>query len=128
MIRYPALIDGEAGAYGVVFPDMDGVVAMGGTVDEALINAEESLRDHALDTERSGAALAVPTPLEKVDVPLGATLTSVPLIRMSGKVVRANMQLDEDVLAFIDAEARRRSMTRTSYVTYMTRRIAQMGG
>ncbi len=128
MIRYPALIDGEAGAYGVVFPDMDGVVAMGSTVDEALINAEESLRDYAIETERRGESLATPTPLEAVVIPEGATLTSVPLIRMSGKVVRANMQLDEDVLSFIDAEARRRSMTRTAYVNYMTRRIAQMGG
>ena len=28
MLRYPALIDGEDGAYGVTFPDLPGVVAM----------------------------------------------------------------------------------------------------
>ena len=38
-MRYPALIDGEAGAYGVVFPDLPGCVAMGSTIDEALGNA-----------------------------------------------------------------------------------------
>lgn len=128
MIRYPALIDGEAGAYGVVFPDLDGVVAMGGTIDEALLNAEESLRDYAIEAEKDGETLVTPTALEKVAVPPGATLTSVPLIRISGKTVRANMTLDEDVLAFIDAEAKRRSMTRTAYVGWMTRRIAQLGG
>ena len=47
MIRYPALLDGEEGAYGVVFPDIPGVGAMGHTVDEALANAEEVLRDYA---------------------------------------------------------------------------------
>lgn len=128
MIRYPAFLDGEAGAYGVVFPDLDGIVAMGETIDEAILNAEESLRDAALDTERDGKTLAAPTPMEKVAVPVGSTLTSIPLIRESGKPVRANMMLDENVLAFIDAEAKRRSMTRTAYVSYMTRRIAQMGG
>ena len=30
MISYPALIDGEPGAFGVVFPDIDGIGAMGG--------------------------------------------------------------------------------------------------
>lgn len=128
MIRYPAFIDGEAGAYGVVFPDMDGVVAMGETIDAALINAEESLRDYALDAERDGETLATPTPLEKVVVPQGSTLVSVPLIRVSGKKDRANMMIDQDVLAFIDSEAARRNMTRTTYVEYMARRIAQAGG
>ncbi len=122
------MIDGAAGAYGVVFPDLDGVVAMGDTIDAALLNAEESLRDYAIEAEKDGEALATPTPLEKVAVPVGSTLTSVPLIRLSGKPVRANMMLDEDVLAFIDTEAKRRSMTRTAYVGWMTRRIAQLGG
>jgi len=39
MIRYVALIDGEAGAYGVVIPDLPGCTAMGAGVDEAMINA-----------------------------------------------------------------------------------------
>ena len=89
MIRYPALIDGEAGAYGVVFPDLDGVVAMGATLDEAMINAKESLRDYALECERDVAPLAPPSPLEAVTVPAGATFTSVPLIPVTGKVVHA---------------------------------------
>ena len=29
MARYPALIDGEKGTYGVTFPDLPGIVAMG---------------------------------------------------------------------------------------------------
>ena len=128
MDRYPAIVDGEVGAYGVSFPDIDGIVAMGETLDEAMLNAEEALRDYATEAEKDGLALVKPTAPEEVPVPEGCTLISVPLIRMSGRSVRANMMLDEDVLAFIDSEARRRSMTRTSYVAWMTRRIAQMGG
>ena len=45
MIRYPALIDGDKGAYGVVFPDIPGIAAMGCTVDEAMLNAEAALQD-----------------------------------------------------------------------------------
>jgi len=41
-MRYPAVIDGKKGAYGVTFPDLPGIVAMGKTLDEALVNAEEA--------------------------------------------------------------------------------------
>ena len=126
--RYPALIDGEQGAYGVVFPDLDGVVAMGETIDEALVNAEEALRDHVREARADKLPLAEPTAPERIAVPANSILTMVSLIEPSGKPVRANMLLDEDVLAFIDTEARRRAMTRTAYVSWMTRRIAQMGG
>lgn len=128
MTRYAALIDGAHGAYGVTFPDLPGVVAMGKTIDDALAHAEEALQDYAAETAKDGDELTMPTPLEQVEVPAGQTLVSIPLIRLSGRRVRANLFLDEEVAAFIDAEAARRGMTRTAYVGWMARRIAQMGG
>lgn len=128
MIRYPALIDGKEGAYGVVFPDIPGVAAMGKDIEEALINAEEVLRDYAIETERDGEELAPATPFQLVDTPPGNQLVSIPLIRTSGKSVRAGLTLDEDVAEFISAEARRRGMTRKAYITWVVRRIAAMGG
>ena len=76
---YPALIDGELGAYGVVFPDIDGIGAMGATVDEALENAKDVLIDYAIEAERDGLPLAVPSRPDAVDVPEGSELTSVTL-------------------------------------------------
>ncbi len=128
MARYPALIDGEKGAYGVTFPDLPGIVAMGTTVDEALVNAEEALRDYAIEAEKDGEKISQPSALERVDVPCGNALVSVPLIRITGRNVRAHMTLDEGVAAFIDGESRRRGMTRKTYVEWMVKRIAQMGG
>lgn len=128
MDRYPALIDGEKGAYGVTFPDLPGIVAMGNTVDEALVNAEEALRDYAIEAEKDGEKISLPSAFEQLEVPRGNTLVSVPLIRVTGRNVRAHMTLDEGVAAFIDGESRRRGMTRKTYVEWMVRRIAQMGG
>jgi predicted RNase H-like HicB family nuclease len=128
MTRYPALIDGAAGAYGVTFPDLPGIVAMGKTLDDALAGAEEALRDYAIEAERHGEEVVVPTAVEDVDAPPRCALVSVPLIRLSGRSVRANLSLDEGVAAFIDGEAARRGMTRTACVEWMARRIAQMGG
>lgn len=128
MDRYPALIDGETGAYGVVFPDLPGIVAMGESLDEALVNAEEALRDCAVEAKNDGIEIAAPSAIEDVVVPSGSALVSVPLIRSSGRRVRANMMLSEGVVEFLDSEARRRGMTRTAYVEWMAHRIAQSGG
>jgi predicted RNase H-like HicB family nuclease len=93
MARYIALIDGKAKAYGVVFPDLPGCTAMGKTIEEALANAAESLRDWVEVTETKGGMPPAPTPLEKLrrdaDVAealaRGATLAAVPLVRETGK-------------------------------------------
>ena len=127
-MRYPAVIDGKKGAYGATFPDLPGIVAMGETLDEVLVNAEEALRDYVVEAEKEGEMITPPSALEQVESLDGCLLVSVPLLRLSGRSVRANMLLDEGVAAFIASEARRRGMTRTAYVEWMTRRIAQMGG
>lgn len=67
MTRYPALLDGERGAYGVSFPDLPGIVAMGETVDEALVNAEEALRDYVIEAEGTGGAVEPPTPPDQFE-------------------------------------------------------------
>lgn len=127
-VRYPALIDGEKGAYGVSFPDLPGIVAMGDTIDQALMNAEEALRDYVIETEMDGDAIEQPCELDEVLVEPGQVLTAVPLIRQSGRSVRIHMAINEGVAVFIDSEANRRGMTRTAYVEWMARRIAMMGG
>ena len=53
---------------------------------------------------------------------------SIPLIHLSGRSIRANMMLDEGVLAFIDSEPNRRNISRTPYAEWMARRIARAGG
>ena len=73
MPHYPAFVDGEAGAYGVTFPDLPGIAAMGETVGDALANAEEAPRDYVMETERDGAQIAEASPMEKVSPPQGAS-------------------------------------------------------
>ena len=81
MLLYPAIIDGEQGAYGVVFPDLPGIAAMGETVAEALANAKEVLRDYAIETEQDGDDLVAPSSMDDVEIREGERLVSVPLIR-----------------------------------------------
>ncbi len=84
MIRYPALIDGEEGAYGVVFPDIPGVVAMGYTIADAISNAESVLRDYVIETEWDGVELTTPSPPRSIPIPEGNHLVAIPLIPTRG--------------------------------------------
>ena len=77
-MKYPVLIDGEAGAYGAVFPDLPGCVAMGCTLDEVMRNAEDAMRDWIAGMEANGQKVPEPSPLSSIAVPKGNTLTSVP--------------------------------------------------
>ena len=83
MAKYPAFIEGGGDDYGIVFPDLPGIVAMGDTLEEVFANAEEALRDYALESERDGLALIPPSASEHVRVPDGCTLTHVTLVRTS---------------------------------------------
>ena len=78
-MQYPALIDGQEGAYGVIFPDIPGVCAMGVTVADALGNAAVALQDYALEAERDGEDLALPSAMQSITPPDGNRLVSVPL-------------------------------------------------
>ena len=44
-VRFVGLLDGKAGAYGVVIPDAPGCAAMGKTVEDAIQNAGKALRE-----------------------------------------------------------------------------------
>ncbi len=79
-MRYPAIIEGGGDDYGVWFPDIDGIGAMGRTIDEAQIAAREVLRDYGIEADRDGRLLAVPSAREDVEVPPGSELTTIRLI------------------------------------------------
>ena len=78
-MKYPALIDGEAGAYGAVFPDLPGCVAMGDTLEAVLRNAEDAMRDWIASMEANGQRVPEPSPLSSITIPEGNTLTAISL-------------------------------------------------
>ena len=80
MTRYPAVIDGERGAYGVVIPDMPGACcAMGATVDEALSNAEAALTDFVDLLNEKGETIPPPSAVENVELEPGEMVAFVTL-------------------------------------------------
>ena len=92
-LMYPAVIDGELGAYGVMIPDMPGVCcAMGNTVDEALAHAEEALIDLITMLEMVAYVKVVRKPLVPVRAAaaeLGVSVGRVRQLCLSGLIVGA---------------------------------------
>ncbi len=129
-MRYPALIDGERGAYGIVFPDIKGIAAMGRTSDEVILNAAAVLQDYAIEMERDGLALVKPSALEDIEVPAGCVLTSIVLVPAAPDKpsVRLNIMLDAGIAEFIASESKRRGMSRKNYLEWIVRHTAQVGG
>ncbi|TWA58058.1 putative RNase H-like HicB family nuclease [Azospirillum baldaniorum] len=132
MSRYVVLVDGKAGAYGVTVPDLPGCSAMGATVEEALANTVEAMRDWAEVTEEVGGAVPVPQAAEALRADpyvaealgAGAMLATVVMVRETGRPVKANLSLDSGVLATLDAEAKRAGLTRSAMVEALTKRMA----
>ena len=85
MTKYPAVIDGEKGAYGVVIPDIPGAcVAMGRTVDEALAGAEEVLAEFVELILADGDQIPKPSAAEDLELEPGEMVAYVTLKIPSG--------------------------------------------
>ena len=128
-MRYTVLIDGKAGAYGVVFPDLPGCSAMADTIDTALSAAAAAVSDWIKTVEANGGTVPPPTTADALlhdpDVAHalaeGAVLANVFVVRATGRPVRANLSLDEGIVSAIDAAARRRGVTRSALVEILAR-------
>ena len=129
MARYVALIDGQPGAYGVVFPDCPGCTAMGETVDDALASGTRALREWMADRVAAGLAPPPARPVAEIrcdpdaaeDFEAGAIVASVPLLLDAGRSVRANLSFDAGLLEAIDEAARARGLTRSAFLASAAR-------
>lgn len=126
MKYYTAIIHkDEDSAYGISFPDIPGCFAAADDWEDVPAKAAEALdlwfEDAPEVTPSSMGAL-----LKRNDVRAaqadGATLITLPYIQMDGKQERANISMDRGLLRAIDATAKARSMTRSSFLASAARR------
>lgn len=128
-MRYIAVIEGEPGAFGVVFPDLPGCTAMGDTINEAMSNAILALSDYAEDVVEVGTMPEPTVPSTPADLDdetrdaltRGALLAQVPLILETGKTKRANISMDTGLLDLIDETAKLRGLTRSAFLASAAR-------
>jgi predicted RNase H-like HicB family nuclease len=129
-LRYIAFIHKEPDSiYGVSFPDMPGCFSAGDTIDDAVRNSVEALSGHVRLLEADGDPVPVPRDFDAImsDKELesdreGAMTTLIPLVRDRGSSTRVNVSFDLGLLEAIDAAARNRGQTRSSFLASAARR------
>lgn len=124
MARYIAIIDhNEDGVLFASFPDAPGCNAAGDTEEEVVSAATDALAEWASDVVAN--ALELPKPrsytqlLKSEEFPQlgkGGMIATIPLLKLSGKLAKANISLDAGLLENIDEEATRRGMTRSAFL------------
>ncbi|SHO65833.1 Predicted nuclease of the RNAse H fold, HicB family [Pseudoxanthobacter soli DSM 19599] len=123
-----ALIHGEAGAYGIGFPDFPGAVSGGATIDEALRRGRETLATHIEALGEAGQDLPRVRTVDEVraDPALAedfadAVLVTAVTVDLPGKAVRLNISMDEHLVARIDEAARARGESRSRFLAEAAR-------
>jgi predicted RNase H-like HicB family nuclease len=130
MTRYVGILEKDEGSlWGIWFPDVPGCVTAGETMEEALANAPEVLALFAEVGAEHGEEMPLPRNLSelKQDPDVRAALAKgdvavlVPLVRNSGRTIRANISIDAGTLAAIDEAAKARGLTRSAFLVSAAR-------
>ena len=133
MVAVVALLHGEPGAYGISFPDFQGCISGGASVDEALRRGRETLTFHVENMIGVGEALpklrdvteikADPEFLEDFSDALVALVD----VELPSRSVRVNISIDERLLERIDQTAASAGETRSGFIAEAARQRLAAG-
>lgn len=127
MTHYIGILDGSGDVWGVRIPDLPGCHGGGDSAEAAIADAISAAREWAEHQGAKGTALPRPRPLAEViaqgdlDGQSGETAVMIPLLRDSGRPVRANLSIDAALLEAIDEAARARGLTRSAFIASAAR-------
>ncbi len=109
--------------FGVSFPDFPGCVTAGKSVDEARVLAREALTFHIQGMIEDGESLPAPSKLEDImadaDYADAIAYLVVTVPDEEPRTVSVNITVPETVLRQIDAAARKRGMSRSSFLVHL---------
>ena len=123
MANYIAIVHKETKSdFGVSFPDFPGCITAGKNIDEAKDMAKEALTLHIQGMLEDGEQLPGPSRLEEIMSDpdyanaIAYLVVSVPDARP--RTVRVNVTVPELTLKQIDAAAKKRGMSRSSFLVH----------
>jgi predicted RNase H-like HicB family nuclease len=130
MVNYIAIVHKETKSdFGVSFPDFPGCITAGKNIDEAKDMAQEALTLHIQGILEDGEQLPVPSRLEDIMSDpdyanaIAYLVVSVPDARP--RTVRVNVTVPEMTLKQIDAAAKKRGMSRSSFLVHAAQNAIQ---
>jgi predicted RNase H-like HicB family nuclease len=127
MVAVVALVHGVPGAYGISFPDFQGCIAGGHTVDEALRRGRDALDFHVESMIEVGEALPKVRGIAEIRSDpefaedFADALVAVVEADLPAKAVRVNISIDERLLDRIDRAAESTGETRSGFIAAAAR-------
>ena len=107
---------------GVSFPDFPGCITAGATIDEVKDMAHKALPFHIKGMLEDGEKIPVPSRLEEImpdpDYADAVAFLVVTIPDLKPRAVRVNITIPEDTLHRIDAAAKKRGMSRSSFLAH----------
>ncbi|MCD6151907.1 MAG: type II toxin-antitoxin system HicB family antitoxin [Deltaproteobacteria bacterium] len=130
MANYITIVHKEAKSdFGVSFPDFPGCITAGKNIDEAKDMAQEALTLHIQGMLEDGETLPVPSRLEDImsdpDYANAIAYLVVSVPDAKPRTVRVNVTVPEMTLKQIDAAAKKRGMSRSSFLVHAAQNAIQ---
>ena len=108
--------------FGVSFPDFPGCITAGSSIDEAKDMADDALSLHIKGMLEDGEIIPVPSKLEDImdnpDFSDAAAILVVSVSEAKPRSVSLNITVPEDMLRKIDFVAKKRGMSRSSFLVH----------
>jgi predicted RNase H-like HicB family nuclease len=123
MANYIAVIHKEKRSdYGVSFPDFPGCITAGRDIDEAKEMAYDALALHIKGMLQEGEEVPPPSKLEDIlaqeEYSDAVAILVIGISDVNPRSVRVNITVPEDMLHQIDAIAKKRGMSRSSFLVH----------
>jgi len=130
MANYIAIVHKDPKSdFGVSFPDFPGCITAGINIDEAKDMAQEALALHIQGMFEDGEPLPTPSKLEEImadpDFSDAAAYLVVDVPDAKPRTVRVNITVPEITLKQIDAAAKKRGMSRSSFLVHAAQNAIQ---
>ncbi|MCP4626907.1 MAG: ribbon-helix-helix protein, CopG family [bacterium] len=123
MANYIAVVHKDPKSdFGVSFPDFPGCITAGSTIDAAKDMAHDALSLHMKGMLEDGENIPTPSKLEDImdspDYSDAAAILVVSVPEAKYRSVRVNITVPEDMLRKIDSVAKKRGMSRSSFLVH----------
>jgi len=123
MANYIAVVHKDPKSdFGVSFPDFPGCITAGSSIDEAKDMAHDALSLHIKGMMEDGENIPTPSKLEDImDDPDYADAAAILIVSVSEakpRSIRVNITVPEDMLRKIDTIARKKGMSRSSFLVH----------
>ncbi|BBO87031.1 type II toxin-antitoxin system HicB family antitoxin [Desulfosarcina ovata] len=128
MSNYIAVVHKNSSSdYGVSFPDFPGCITGDKSIDTVKDLSSEALSGHIQTMREFGEKIPNPTKLDDIvadqDYSDAIAFFVVSAPEVKSKTVRVNITLPENILHQIDVTAKKRGMSRSSFLTHAAQNV-----